>query len=498
MSGILQDGTLFAGRYRVVRPIAAGGMGAVYEVVHLETERRRALKVMHPHILQSADMHQRFKLEAKVAAHIESDFIVDVFDAGVDAATEMPFLVMELLRGEDLKNRLKRLGRLSPEEVVHHLHQAALALDKTHKASIVHRDLKPENLFLAEREDSPPRIKVLDFGVAKVLAESAALGATQSVGTPIYMAPEQFNPLLPMSSACDIYALAMIAYTLLVGAPYWMDEAKEGNIFRLTAAAMHGPQQPARQRAAAHGVALPPAFDAWFATATAARAEHRFPTATGAVSALAHLFGIPLPLVGRSSLVSGSSFSTREDAPVAPPRLAPAAFPGQPQAFAPPAPAAWNPAPAALASTPAVSPAPETTGLSAALTRPKAPPGSKSALILGGLALGALGIAGSIGYVVLAHPSSPSAAAPGDKSSAVVADQAPPTVAPALSVNVPEPAHTAEAAASVTPEPSSAPSTIVSAPAKLTAPAATTSGSARVIPVASPPKAAPRPKYTLE
>src|SRR5262245_44917511 len=208
MSTGLEEGTIFAGRYKVLRRIAQGGMGAVYEVMHVETDRHRALKVMHPHILQSEALRSRFKLEAKVAAHIESDFIVDVFDAGIDEATQMPFLVMELLRGEELGKRLKRLGRLPPEEVVLYLHQAALALDKTHRASIVHRDLKPENLFLSEREDSPPRIKVLDFGIAKIVAEGATSGGqTQSVGTPLYMSPEQFNPIAKLSGAADIYAL---------------------------------------------------------------------------------------------------------------------------------------------------------------------------------------------------------------------------------------------------------------------------------------------------
>jgi serine/threonine-protein kinase len=162
----LQNGAIFAGRYRVIRCIAAGGMGAVYEVLHLETERRRALKVMLPHVLQSEDLRQRFKQEAKVAAHIDSEYIVEVFDAGLDEATGMPFLVMELLRGEELGKRLKRLGRFAPADVVSYLHQTALALDRTHRANIVHRDLKPENLFLTDREDGPPRVKVLDFGVA--------------------------------------------------------------------------------------------------------------------------------------------------------------------------------------------------------------------------------------------------------------------------------------------------------------------------------------------
>src|SRR5262249_20596619 len=159
---------------------------SVYEVLHLETERRRALKVMLPHMLESEDLRERFKREAKVAAQIDSEFIVEVFDAGVDETTRMPFLVMELLKGEELGGRLRGRGRLPRAEAAPHTHQAALALDKTHRANIVHRDLKPENLFLTVREEGPPRIKVLDFGVAKVIAESTA-GATQSIGTPLYM-----------------------------------------------------------------------------------------------------------------------------------------------------------------------------------------------------------------------------------------------------------------------------------------------------------------------
>src|SRR4051812_8155347 len=112
MSFELKNGTIFAGRYRVLHAIASGGMGTVYEVIHLETERRRALKIMLPQALQNADLRERFKREARVAARVESEFIVDVFDAGIDEATGMPFLVMERLRGEELGQRLTRAGRL--------------------------------------------------------------------------------------------------------------------------------------------------------------------------------------------------------------------------------------------------------------------------------------------------------------------------------------------------------------------------------------------------
>jgi len=291
----LQAGALFAGRYKVLGCIAAGGMGAVYEVLHLETERRRALKVMHPQMLHSADLRDRFMREARVAAKVESEFIVDVFDAGIDEATQMPFLVMELLKGEELGVRLKRQGRFSASEVVTYLQQTAMALDKTHKAMIVHRDLKPANIFLTQREDGQPLIKVLDFGVAKIIAESGtASGPTQSLGTPLYMSPEQYNPAARLTGAADIYALGMVAYTLLVGKAYWAEESK-GGVVTLALAATHGPREPASARAAQYGVPLPPAFDAWFARVTARDPAHRFPTATGAVAALATALGLPSP-----------------------------------------------------------------------------------------------------------------------------------------------------------------------------------------------------------
>ncbi|WP_438022853.1 protein kinase domain-containing protein [Sorangium sp. So ce233] len=295
MSFALAEGTVFAGRYRLGRVIGVGGMGAVYEAMHLETNRRRALKIMHPTLFESPNLRERFQREAKISAEIESEFIVEVFDAGIDEQTRMPFLVMELLRGEDLDHRIERLGKLSPLEVVTYLHQAALALDKTHKAAIVHRDLKPENIFLTQREDGQPHVKILDFGIAKLVAENASAGrATHGVGTPIYMAPEQFDGA-PLSSATDVYALGMVAYTLLVGASYWVKEEQTGNLLAILAAASRGRPEPAIARAAARGVALPPAFDAWFEKAAAMRPEDRFQVATHAVRALAEALEVAPP-----------------------------------------------------------------------------------------------------------------------------------------------------------------------------------------------------------
>ncbi len=298
----LEDGAVFASRYRVVRCLARGGMGAVYEVVHIGTNRRRALKVMHSHILHSEELRERFSREAQVAAEVESDYIVDVFDAGIDEATEMPFLCMELLRGEELSRRLKRLGRIPGEDLALHLHQTALALDRMHEAGIVHRDLKPENLFITEGKDGPPRIKVLDFGIAKVVADGMNSGpATLSVGTPLYMSPEQFRAKGGLTSASDVYALGMIAYTCLVGGPYWEQESRAGNIFAFGALVVQGPPEPPSARARKRGVTLPAGFDEWFATVTSVDPERRFAPATAAARALSDVLGAPVAQATRLS-----------------------------------------------------------------------------------------------------------------------------------------------------------------------------------------------------
>ena len=313
----LAEGTLFAGRYRIVRRMAAGGMGAVYEAVHVETDRRRALKVMHAHLFQSEEMRERFKREARIAAHVESEFIVDVSDAGVDEATQMPFLVMELLRGEELSRRLKRLKRFPPGEVVTYLQQTALALDRTHASSIVHRDLKPDNLFLTQREDGSPRIKILDFGIAKLVREGTS-GSTQSMGTPLYMAPEQYRAGSKLTAAADIYALGMMAYTLLVGEAYWKRDLRgAGDVIAFALLAIQGPQEPASQRAASSGVTLPAAFDAWFARAAAVDPARRFARASEAVQALAEALGPGVaPAPGPASEATGAHAAmTNPDTP---------------------------------------------------------------------------------------------------------------------------------------------------------------------------------------
>ncbi len=292
-------GFAFAGRYRVVRELATGGMGVVYEATHLVTGRSVALKVMLGHTLDQAELRARFLQEARVAAQIKSAHVVDVLDAGIDTETGIPFLVMELLVGEDFAERITRLGALPAAEAVTYLWQMALALDKLHKAGVVHRDLKPRNLFLTSADDGAPLVKVLDFGVAKqVPLEGAHDNATQNIGTPLYMAPEQFRPEGRISAATDIYALGMMAYTLIVGAQYWREEnARSKNPFAFARIVSDGPRERASERASVEGIELSPAFDEWFLKATALSPDDRFATATDAVTHLAIALEVPAPLV---------------------------------------------------------------------------------------------------------------------------------------------------------------------------------------------------------
>ena len=283
----LSPGVLFSGRYRIDRLLKSGGMGAVYVAVHTETGRRVALKVMRPEIVRDEESRVRFAQEARVGAMIESANVVDVLDAGVDQETSIPFLVMELLNGRELGELLRERGRLPPSEVVDYIAQTAKALARAHAAGIVHRDLKPENLFLAHKPDEHPRIKILDFGIAKLIL-NVGTQSTHTGGTPLYMAPEQTRRTAKFGAYTDIWALGLIAYTLLVGAHYWLAE----DIHQLYGEILSGEYASPSARAAARGVMLPRSFDAWFFRCVCFDPTARYQHARDASDALAEAFDI--------------------------------------------------------------------------------------------------------------------------------------------------------------------------------------------------------------
>ena len=293
------EGAVFHDTFEIVRRIDSGAMGTVYEVVDRRTRRRRALKIMLARFADNPEVTERFRREATITADVVSEHVVETYDAGVDEASGLPFIVMELLRGEDLGKILSR-GPLPPADVVTLLMQTASALDKMHAAGVIHRDLKPENLFLTRRDDGAPRLKVLDFGIAKVIEKSAPTATTtRNLGTPVYMSPEQVTGAGPAGPSTDLYAVGQLAYTMLAGEAYWLHEAlAHETVYPLLLRIMEGVQEPATERAArTKGLALPAAFDAWFAKATALAPEDRFPTATDSILALAAALDVPRPVL---------------------------------------------------------------------------------------------------------------------------------------------------------------------------------------------------------
>lgn len=278
MSRELSEGEVFARDYRIVRPLAEGGMGRVYVAEQISTGRQRALKVMLPRLAADAPSVARFVQEARVASRIESEHVVEVIGAGVDEETRMPWLAMELLQGETLAEAVERRGPLPRPDALEVMEQLCHALGAAHRAGLVHRDLKPENVFLARarRPGVAFTLKVLDFGIAKFLQEAkTAATATGAMGTPLWMAPEQAEARGKIGPATDVWALGLIAYFAITGRCYWrVASVPEASIGALLKEIVIDPIEPATTRAAEAGLALPEGFDAWFA-----RCVHRDATA---------------------------------------------------------------------------------------------------------------------------------------------------------------------------------------------------------------------------
>ncbi|WP_437276693.1 cytochrome c peroxidase [Sorangium sp. So ce375] len=213
-------------RYVILGLLGEGGMGAVYEARHLGTGRRVAVKVITSKLAQDEAVMARFEREARAAGAIDSEHIASVLDSGRDRATGLPFLVMELLNGEDVDQMLRRLGPLPPELAVCIVAQACMGLIKAHDARVLHRDIKPANLFLARRDGGEYAVKLLDFGVAKIQDDSfeqqKELTATSNlIGSPIYMSPEQARNLRDVDGRTDVWSLGIVLFKMLAGrTPY--------------------------------------------------------------------------------------------------------------------------------------------------------------------------------------------------------------------------------------------------------------------------------------
>ena len=238
------------GNYRVVEALDSGGMGSVYKAEHIHLARPAAIKLLHPELSSNDEIVQRFFNEAKAATAIRHPGIVEVYDFGY-TADGRAYFAMELLEGQQLGRRLEEVGgRLSELEAARIAKSLATVLKAAHAKGIVHRDLKPDNIFLIPDDDDGDRVKILDFGVAK-LAEAfpAETRHTQTgalMGTPLYMAPEQARAAAAIDHRADLYSLGCILYELLAGKPPFLAEGA-GEIIALQ---MFSPVQPLRERLA--------------------------------------------------------------------------------------------------------------------------------------------------------------------------------------------------------------------------------------------------------
>jgi serine/threonine protein kinase len=216
------EGDVLAGKFRIERVLGVGGMGMVVSAMHLQLEERVALKFLLPQALMNPEAVARFGREARAAVKIKSEHVARVTDVGA-LENGAPYMVMELLRGQDLGQLLRESGALPVATAVAFVLQACEALAEAHAMGIVHRDLKPANLFLTSRADGSPCIKVLDFGISKVTVPTGSgsdmgMTRTQSImGSPLYMSPEQMASARDVDQRSDVWAVGTVLYELITG-----------------------------------------------------------------------------------------------------------------------------------------------------------------------------------------------------------------------------------------------------------------------------------------
>ena len=219
-------GTVLDGRYELVGHLASGGMGAVFQARHVHLRKDVAVKVLRPELSASGDLVERFRREAEIASALDHENLVHVTDFG-RSDQGLLFLVMDLLVGESLFDRLRRERTLPPPVAVPILWQICAGLEAAHAHGVVHRDLKPENVFLTRTASGREVVKLLDFGIAKFARSGDT--ATQAgivVGTPEYLSPEQAMGLA-VDARADLYTVGLLAFRMLSGRqPFRADDAR--------------------------------------------------------------------------------------------------------------------------------------------------------------------------------------------------------------------------------------------------------------------------------
>jgi eukaryotic-like serine/threonine-protein kinase len=429
----VREGDILDGKYQVEKILGVGGMGVVVAATHVQLQTRVALKFLLPDVLDSPQVVQRFAREARAAVQIQSEHVARVIDVGT-LPTGSPYMVMEYLEGGDLSQTVAQAGALPVAKAVGYVLQACEAIAEAHALGMVHRDLKPANLFLARRAGRDSIVKVLDFGISKS-NETGSSGLTQTsnvMGSPQYMSPEQMMSSKNVDARADIWALGVILYELLTGAPPFVAETMAEIVYMVT--------QREAPSLAEKRPDLPPALGTLIARALSRDPAWRFADVAKLAAALAP-FGPPRSEISveRIARVLGQHEATGSEPHAAPP------------------PSAATSNPVALAAT-SMPPAPRTT---AATTAPEPdvgedqPPRSKGRVLF--LAAAALGLVAIVGWRAMrgttetppARPAesvaAPPAAAPpaAAPSAAAPPAAAPPIAPPATAPPAPQPSPVA-------------------------------------------------------
>ncbi|MBS2011732.1 MAG: protein kinase [Deltaproteobacteria bacterium] len=279
--GLPRPGDVLDGKCRIDGVLGVGGMGAVLAATHLHLDQPVALKIMRPELARDREVVERFLREGRAAVRIRSPHVAKVLDVAT-APNGEPYMIMERLEGEDLAKLLERSGPMPIHAAVGYLLEACDALAEAHEKKIVHRDLKPSNMFVAHQEDGSTLLKVLDFGISKLVHEDDALGITKSrsiLGSPLYMSPEQLKASKSVDARSDIWSLGVILHELIAGRPPF----DAGTVAELGALVLTGEPPPLDR--AAPGV--PPGLAAIARRCMAREPEGRFATVPALVAALA-------------------------------------------------------------------------------------------------------------------------------------------------------------------------------------------------------------------
>lgn len=466
----LQIGQTIDGKFRILRMIGEGGMGSVYEGENLRVRRRVAIKVLHQAYSSNTDILQRFEREAQAAGRIGNDHILEVIDLGVLPDGDH-FMVMEFLDGEPLSDRIRRFGRLTPQQTAPLGRQLLRGLAAAHAAGIVHRDLKPDNIYvLKEKAGVPDFVKIIDFGISKFQPLSGdAMKMTRTgavMGTPYYMSPEQASGSKDADSRSDLYAVGVILFEAVTGRVPFDAPTFNALMFQIVLSEVLPPQ--------AYVPDLDPAFCSIITKAMARDVNHRFQTAAEFADALELWMStgsaVSLPPPGSNPLIRLPSGTARTQPLPSP------ATPVQP--------------PLAVAAGGSAPPTPQTPGSWAASATDDVIPKQSALPLLAVAAVGLLVAAGGIGGAAYAFwPRSPNTATKSDNVTSVSPPAASAKLIPATAPSGPMPSPLASNSAPTrSDEASPSPSGSGASPAN--APAPSSSMNAELKPRVQP---GPRP-----